>query len=200
MKRAALLLLLGVTSSLSACDLPKVVFDLDSTASTSDSAGTGGGGSSIGGGGTGPQHTTSTGAMGGAGGAGGSAGSSTSSTGGSGFMGPVVPCGKPSVVCDPYQICCYHVTDTTMDHCDTADTCDLLEYGALKCNGPEDCPGGVCCLKTTVIMTNVYKDSECKGSCPAGQSEMCHDAMTDCAMGQTCEVMLADYEGYHYCK
>jgi hypothetical protein len=193
-KRAALVVLLGVSPSLSACDLPKVVFDLDATASTSENSSTGGGGTSGGGGGTGPQHTTGSGASG----AGGSAGSSTSSSGG--FMGPVVPCGKPSVECDPYQICCYHVFDTSMDHCDNSDTCDLQFYGALKCNGPEDCPGGVCCLKTTVSAPYTYKDSECKASCPVDQSEMCHDAMTDCAMGQSCMVMLANYEGYNFCE
>lgn len=115
-------------------------------------------------------------------------------------MGPIVPCGSPSVTCDPYKVCCYHVTDYTKDHCATADSCDLNFYGALKCNGPEDCPGGVCCLKTTEALGLTFKDSECAGVCPADQELMCNPMNPVCGQGQSCVPMLMNYQGYNVCQ
>jgi hypothetical protein len=75
--------------------------------------------------------------------------------------------GQPACSIAAGEHCC---EDATL-HCETT-TCSFRRY---DCDGPEDCPGGVCCFG---------ESSRCATDCPGG-AEMCH-SIADCPKGQVC--------------
>jgi hypothetical protein len=199
----------------SACDLPLVAFDLDSSSSTSAAA-SGGGGPAAGGGGssTGPQPTTSsgTGAMGGASGSAGSGAgtSSSSSTGGSGGGGPVLQCNFPEVsYCKPGEVCCLDKAPMApMDHCASPGGCQPeSQYGELQCHANADCSDAkLCCLYfvINVMMKLEVQASYCAAACDFGKQEI--PACTrdvDCVPypdTPTCQMVLGTaYPDYQFC-
>jgi hypothetical protein len=206
----------AASASIAACDLPAATFDATTTTSA------GGGSPGSGGETTGPMHTTGSGAAGSGAGGTGAGGSTTGGTGGattttttttSGggtggtgglggaggvFMGPVVPCGTAGKVCKPYEFCCNNTLDHDVDKC--SGTCDTNVYGVLKCNGPEDCPGGKCCVKKSTFLGVDFYDSECKATCPSGEQLMCDLDNPMCTGGKTCAYMLSGYPGYGDCQ
>lgn len=92
--------------------------------------------------------------------------------------GPGVDCA--GVTCVSSEVCC--LTGFTTRSCVPDDgTCTTF---ALRCDGPEDCPGEVCCAPSSVGTA-----SSCTPAADCAHT-MCHDG-TDCAAGHICRVSLA---------
>ena len=109
---------------------------------------------------------------------------------------PQVPCGDPSVLCGQAQVCCFHLTDASLDHCGEAMTCGP-GFTEFSCNTKDDCPpqAAICCAKD-----NNGDDSldviTCQGSCESlNEAVMCGE-QGDCPSG-TCEAV--GYPGYQAC-
>lgn len=144
--------------------------------------------------------STTTSATTGTGGEGGGAtttGSMTTSTTTTTTTGPmeevVVFCaGSP---CLPGQVCCFHLENSELDMCGAAGSCGPNTI-TLSCNGPEDCPGGVCCGDYN---GNGYDGVSCEATCDGGLT-MCAGMPQACGPGEQC--LPSNYlgQGYAYCE
>ena len=182
------------------------------TAGDAATGGTGAGGEPGVGGGSGAGVG---GASGSAGiGPGGSAGAGltggTSGTGGSSGAGGGKPYGEivcgNSVCSIPGGEFCCHRDGFQQPICrKLGEQC----FGDLPilCDGPEDCPGSVCCGNTETVgfpfPTTRYVRVECKSSTSADQCDvvLCDPGGSNvCESGTSCEDSSALPDGYHVCK
>jgi hypothetical protein len=139
-----------------------------------------------------------TGGSSGAGGSGGSAGSG--GTGGSGGSAGV-SCG--STTCTGGDKCCAvepapgYCTATSNQCTCTGSNCTTTD---VQCDGPEDCPGQMCCGVFSVQL-NRYTRTECRNSCASGggtiRREMCHPGQTCTDSTQTCGQSQGLPSGYN---
>lgn len=135
--------------------------------------------------------TGGAGGVSGSGGTGGSTGGAGGSTGGAGG-GTSTPgeknCGITNPdVCTTGETCC--VLDPGLDYCSaqpcacTQPNCDIT---VVSCDGPEDCPGQICC-GTYSFQQQQYTTLACKSSCSAqNEREICHPGGTCTNPNQTC--------------
>ena len=146
----------------------------------------------------------------------GGSGGTTTSVGGAAGGAPeaAVPCGDPSNVCGPGQVCCFHEVSVDCDHCASAPTCFpytpagkepcTYKYHRLRCDNSDDCaPGASCCAQLAVDPeSNKYPyGSSCSDACDSGYVVLCDPAKggSDCPAGAaTCTPMA--YAGYSYCS
>jgi hypothetical protein len=102
--------------------------------------------------------------------------------------------------CAAGEICCFNLKQPT-DHCGQAGTCGdgFIE---LECNGPEDCPGGVCCADVDFQNNPPYQGIACKQSCNNPQHNLivCSDANPTCPNGTQCQKSQLLGTGYKICK
>jgi hypothetical protein len=101
--------------------------------------------------------------------------------------------------CNAGQICCFNLKQPT-DKCGPPGSCGdgFIE---LECNGPEDCPGGVCCADVDYSKNPPYKGISCQQSCnnPNKNLIVC-SADSDCGFGKQCEQSQTLGQGYKVCK
>ncbi len=138
-------------------------------------------------------------ASGGAGGAGaGGAGTGGASTGGTGTGGAgganTGGTGTGAVQCGPAtcnlqsQFCCaqYNQTPQCKAH---GGTCTYSVE--VRCDGPEDCPGQVCCGKLFIQGKNKsYTDLSCQASCDKSDENVICGAAGSCPGSMTCKTSL----------
>lgn len=107
-----------------------------------------------------------------------------------------VPCGVPSLLCGPAQVCCFHLTDETLDHCGDAMTCGP-GFTEFSCNTKDDCPpqAALCCAKDNNLDGSLDVIT-CQGSCESVSEALLCGAPGDCASG-VCEPV--EYPGYQVC-
>ncbi len=133
-------------------------------------------------------------------GTGGSGG--TSGTGGTGgTSGAGVSCG--STACTGGDKCCAleptpgYCTATNNQCACTGSNCTTTD---LRCDGPEDCPGQVCCGVFS-FQQNRYTRTECRNSCTSSggtiMREMCHPGQTCSNPNQTCSQSQGLPAGYN---
>jgi hypothetical protein len=131
---------------------------------------------------------------GGAGGttSGGSAGSGGSATGGTGGgESSVVHCG--GTTCDlATDFCCQYVVSDGYDPTCRNDNQSCSGGTDVYCDGPEDCPGGVCCGQLVWINSQqYYNDIKCvpAGSCDYNQDQrvFCGGDQSACPGGTYCK-------------
>jgi hypothetical protein len=84
------------------------------------------------------------------------------------------------------------------DHCGSAGQCDP-GYVVLSCNGPEDCPGGVCCA--TQDNAQNYTGIACQATCAGpGAIVVCSKMQQDvCPPGTMCQHSQELGNGYRVC-
>jgi hypothetical protein len=139
-----------------------------------------------------------TGGAGGSGGAGGAGGTGgvvvDAGTGGSG--GSPVDGGTPGQktcgitnpdICASNETCC--VLDPGLDYC-SASQCACTQPGCdittVSCDGPEDCPGQICC-GTYSFQQQIYTTLSCKNTCTANnEREICHPGQQCTNPNETC--------------
>ncbi|HXI58883.1 MAG TPA: hypothetical protein VNO55_22605 [Polyangia bacterium] len=94
-------------------------------------------------------------------------------------QGNGVPCGGNS--CAAGQKCCTDQTHGSFNpRCVAGGTTCLAASAQMSCDGPEDCPGQLCCVETASQI------SGCQASCETGTfARLCH-AAADCGTGQMC--------------
>lgn len=152
---------------------------------------------------TGQQPIPCGGGTGGAGGAGGSGGAGgAGATGGAGGSGGSVvdggsdagtpgqkTCGVTNPdICSSNENCC--VLDPGLDYC-SATQCACNQPGCdittVSCDGPEDCPGQICC-GTYSFQQQQYTTLACKSTCGAtNEREICHPGGPPCSNpNETC--------------
>jgi hypothetical protein len=102
--------------------------------------------------------------------------------------------------CAAGEICCFNLKQTT-DQCGQPGSCGD-GYIELQCNGPEDCPGGVCCADVDFQNNPPYKGISCKQSCnnPQNNLVICSDADPTCPNGTQCQNSQVLGTGYKICK
>lgn len=128
--------------------------------------------------------TSSTTGVGGAGGAGGAT-----------WAGPQVSCGPADGMgdlhpCQVDEVCCFHKQDPDLDLCTPTSSCGSTFF-TFACDGPEDCPGSICCGAVGEDFFGEYFEETiaCKSTCAAPNRRMCHTA-ADCEGAETCEPLL----------
>jgi hypothetical protein len=163
-------------------------------------SGDGGSGS----GGNGGKGTSTAAGGGGASGGSGTSGSGTSGSagsiggmeGGTGVPQPTgtigsgeVPCHvPPGNKCAAGTACCMALpTESCVGsfsdcHCSLTGDCTVM-----GCDGPDDCPGGVCCalVNNPLIRFPLHVASSCKASCDPQKEEIVCAALSDCPAGAT---------------
>ncbi|NUP08285.1 MAG: hypothetical protein HOW73_19720 [Polyangiaceae bacterium] len=173
----------------------------DATSTTRGATSSGNGGGPSGNGGA-PDTTTTGGASTNDGGDGGNGGDPTTptSTSTGGAPMPVVPCGDGfSFVsdCAADEGCCFSMDSPLYDHCQAPSANEMVECGAdyhtFLCDGPEDCPGTICCADLVNYGSEPGR-ADCQATCTGSQHyRMCNDA-DDCDVGQNCiQLFPSDY-------
>lgn len=164
-----------------------------SSTSTSSSSGQGGmgTGSTGGQGSTGNQSSSSSTGVGGIGG-----GIGVGGGGGSPNVFPSVHCGEQGECTTPLA-CCTDQVETYS--CLTPPDCELKGNLAISCDGPEDCPGQICCGRYN--QTNgAYDGVYCATKCILPFVHICHFDEPDplCPEFLTCheEPLLGPRYGY----
>ena len=127
-------------------------------------------------------------------------GSTASASASSSSGGPMNTVFCNNVECAVDEICCFNLSQQT-DHCGQPGSCGD-GYIDLECNGPEDCPGGVCCADVDFQNNPPYKGIACEQSCNNPQSNliMCSDADPTCPGGQQCQQSMVLGMGYKFCN
>jgi hypothetical protein len=70
--------------------------------------------------------------------------------------------------------------------CDTEAQCNQVDqsFGFASCDGPEDCPGGECCIGKSNY------DQRCAPSCnPQKENRVCHPDNPQCPGGMQCQLI-----------
>jgi hypothetical protein len=129
---------------------------------------------------TGPGATTS--------------GTTVTSSTSSGSMDPQVPCGPENggvlVDCAPGEVCCFHMLDPALDTCQSGG-CGA-EFATIGCNGPEDCPSGLCCGDFDDFLGDLYLVGiACATSCAGPDDFVMCNTSADCG-GGTCSAVILD--------
>ncbi len=101
--------------------------------------------------------------------------------------------------CAAGQICCFNLKQPT-DKCGPPRSCGN-GFIELECNGPEDCPGGVCCADVDYTKNPPYKGIACQQSCnnPTKNLIVCNDD-SQCGFGTQCEQSQTLGQGYKVCN
>jgi hypothetical protein len=89
-----------------------------------------------------------------------------------------VSCGVTGVACQPGQVCCYHVTNSALDHCGRVGACGF-GYLEFSCNSKDDCDGEICCA--TVDGFGTIAGIACATSCNGSNNYVMCDRDTDCS-------------------
>lgn len=146
---------------------------------------------------TGSTATSTSGATSSASGPGSSSVSASASSSSGGLMNTVF-CNNAE--CAVGQICCFNLSQQT-DHCGQAGSCGD-GFIDLSCNGPEDCPGGICCGDVDFQNNPPYKGIACKQSCnnPQNTIVICSDADPTCPAGKQCKQSMFLGAGYKVCN
>lgn len=128
------------------------------------------GGGTSGGGAGGAGGAVDAGGAGGAGGSGGTPGVGT------------VACGGQTCDLANGQVCCFQQFAQNFQ-CVQASACAAITFA---CDGPEDCPGQVCCgIK---LYGNVIRSAACQDSCSgANLVVICGGSPGACPVGMTCQ-------------
>lgn len=149
-------------------------------------AGTGGGGGAPDAGGAGGG-----GAAGGSGGAGGAAGSGGAS--GAAGAGSVV-CGNLTCDLSASSVCCGGLVGS-FTCISQAASCSSFK---IECDGPEDCPGQICCANLAFAAPN--RGSACKDSCSGSSTfVVCGGTPSVCPQGTACKPYFA-LQNYRFCQ
>jgi len=161
-------------SILYACtyELPTVDNSNSATSTSSVVASSGMSSSSSGQGGAGGEGGLGTGTSSGpgVGGAGGLGATSSSGLGGAPTTFPSVHCGEQGECTTPL-VCC---TDQKNTHsCGTTADCMVNQELAIECDGPEDCPGAICCGRWNEGAYN-YDGVYCALKCLMPFVAICH--------------------------
>jgi len=180
---------LGGAVLLAACTGDFDAFDFSGAPGGSSS-----GGASNGGGGTG---NTSTGGSGNTSNGGGGSGNASTGGGGSGMGGSatvLVDCGASTCDVASNAACCVDL-DTEDATCPADGKCAGNDV-KVECDGPEDCPGEICCATTK---GGDYDKVRCKGSCSGGNDNIvCHVGDDAPCGGDSCQTDIPG--GYGICQ
>lgn len=131
----------------------------------------------------GPPDGGGAGGAGGVGGAGGSGGTPGAGT---------VACGTQTCDIGTGQVCCYQLFQNL--GCKQAAACGTIKFA---CDGPEDCPGQICC--GTKLYGNVIHTTACQNNCSGTQVVFCGGSPGVCSTGTTCQP-YATVPGYNVCR
>jgi hypothetical protein len=195
---------LALAVGLTACGNVLGIHDLalGSSASTTTSSQ---GGASSGGGEGGHGGAASGGGEGGHGGAtsvttGESATASAGTTASASSGGPALIVFCNDAPCAADEICCFNTTQQS-DHCGKSGTCGS-GFVEFHCNGPEDCPGGICCADLDLQKNPPYKGISCQQTCISSMTNLivCSDADPACPPGKQCSTSMVLGQGYKICK
>lgn len=131
-----------------------------------------------------------------------SASSASSAGGGGGQADRGAPgqvfCGLKQTLCDLGQICCYDENGYN-DVCSDPAACSAMAgYIVVTCDGPEDCPGEICCA-TYDAAEQTYTDISCADVC-ASQTLCDPAASMPCPNGQVCKSTQYLDPGYSACQ
>jgi hypothetical protein len=98
------------------------------------------------------------------------------------------------------QVCCFNPTGPG-DHCGTSGQCNA-GYVEFSCNGPNDCPGSVCCA-TLDPASKTLQGIACQATCAqANEIVVCSQMQANtCPNGTTCQQQqqLGTGAGYRFC-
>lgn len=105
--------------------------------------------------------------------------------------------GTTPVACAPGDRCCFDETNPTLDKC-SAGACGANQL-ELRCDGPEDCPGQVCCARMHLSQfleePRFDGPTECAAACSPPNHVVCHDA-SDCGGGACVPLFDGAYTYY----
>lgn len=124
-----------------------------------------------------------------------STGSMSSVSSSSGGPQNTVTCN--STPCAVGEICCFNPTGPG-DHCSAPNACNN-GFVQFSCNGPEDCPGQVCCAK---IQNQNVVGIACQNTCNQNnQIVVCSQAQPNVCQGNTMCQSAANFlgDGYNLC-
>jgi hypothetical protein len=100
----------------------------------------------------------------------------------------------------PGEICCFNPNGPG-DHCGTSGQCDSGDV-ELSCNGPDDCPGGICCATLDPSLQSLTAIA-CQATCAApNELVVCSKMEPDvCPSGTSChqDQQLGTGNGYRFC-
>ncbi len=92
--------------------------------------------------------------------------------------------GTTPVACAPGDRCCFDESNPTLDKC-SAGACGANQL-ELRCDGPEDCPGQVCCARMHLSQflqePRFDGPTECVAACSPPNHVVCHGP-ADCGGG-----------------
>lgn len=101
--------------------------------------------------------------------------------------------------CQSGEICCFD-TQGQGDFCGQTGQCGF-GFIELQCNGPEDCPGQVCCGTIDQQMNPPYTGLQCQATCDQ-QNEVviCGNNPNICMNGTQCKPSQVLGQGYNVCR
>ena len=103
--------------------------------------------------------------------------------------------------CQTGDVCCLNPTGPG-DHCAHPGMC-MPGFIEITCNGPEDCPGQICCGTLMVQNGNAtYQDISCQSTCNQQDNiVVCSETNPGvCPAGTTCQQSMVLGTGYHICR
>ena len=116
---------------------------------------------------------------------GGSGGNNTGGSGGNNTGAGVVNCGSSQCDVSKGGTCCASFQGLT---CASGSQCPNQPAAPIKCDGPEDCPGQVCC--GTIVQygpNSYYSQIRCQNSCgQQNERVMCGNHPNACPNNQQC--------------
>ena len=81
-------------------------------------------------------------------------------------------------------------------------TCEgfACQADSISCDGPEDCPGQVCCHDRSILKGDVSCEKECEGGITGGKDVLCDPMAPDpCGDGKACVPSTALPQGFFIC-
>jgi hypothetical protein len=100
----------------------------------------------------------------------------------------------------PGNVCCFNPTGPG-DHCGQSGQCNP-GYAEFSCNGPNDCPGSICCA-TLDPSTKGLSGIACQTTCDAPNELVVCSQMAPnvCPSGTAChgQQQLGTGAGYRFC-
>lgn len=105
--------------------------------------------------------------------------------------------GTAPVACAPGDRCCFDESTPTLDKC-SAGACGANQL-ELRCDGPEDCPGQVCCARMHLSQflqePRFDGPTECVTTCSTPNHVVCHGP-ADCGGGACVPLFDGSYTYY----
>jgi hypothetical protein len=110
-----------------------------------------------------------------------------------------VSCGPGALVCPGGQVCCdilfqAETCVASFAACGCEATTD--DCATFACDGPEDCPGAVCCGAMNYDGMNELAGSSCKATCEPPNEVIVCSTDADCTSGGSC---MSSSSGYLRC-